>query len=197
LINVTMARPGVCGAAALLIAAASACDPSVPVPVRVLPPDGGSTQGTARAQVVASRASLTEDPPRVDQPPEQVVVGITLLNVGEAPVENELIRDGRVGWLGVAMDANFVRAAAWDASPFAPGEQRELLFVADVVPLGVCTSATIALPNPHHGLVTVGLTLLSSGGAWALAGIDAAVTCTTGTAPPSAPPKPPSGDVEF
>jgi hypothetical protein len=147
--------------------------------------------------VVTSRASLTEDLPTGERASERLVVGITILNVGEVPVENVFVRDGRVGWLGMVMDAGFALDPASDNSPLAPGEGRELLFGADVVPLGVCTTALGAQPNPHHGLVSVALTLLSSGGAWALAGIDVAVTCNTSVAPPPPPPKQPSGDVEF
>jgi hypothetical protein len=46
-------------------------------------------------------------------------------------------------------------------------------------------------------LVNVALTLLSSAGAWALAGIDAAVTCAGSDDDAAAPARQPTRDVEF
>src|SRR5262249_14433716 len=95
-----MSRRGVCGAAVLLMWSAVACESTVPTPVRVLPPDGGTARLTSRAAVVASRASLTEDLPSGVEQPERIIVGITIANLGDGPVENVFVHEGRVDWLG-------------------------------------------------------------------------------------------------
>jgi hypothetical protein len=143
----------------------------------VLPADAGSAEMHGQAQVVSYEASLTEDLPRAASEPERVALGITLANVGQVVVDGVFARDGRLGGLGLVMAADFEQAPGWDPSPLRPGERREFLFDAETPPIDACAAAMAAQANPHHGLIAVALTIVSSAGAWALADIDVAVTC--------------------
>lgn len=191
-------------AAWMLVLTASACEGARSTTIRVLPLDGGGASAVAmqgRAHIVSSEASLTEDLTRAGGELLRVDLRIDIANVGDGDagedIDRVFTRDGRVGWLGMAVVADFVRAPGWDPRPIAPGETRAMLFAADVFPLGVCTRAMVGEANPHHGLVTIGLTLLTSAGAWAFAGIDAAVTCAGewgDAAPPTWTPPVQAGD---
>lgn len=175
-----MARPGWGAAVWALVLGACACEQIGSTAVRVLPTDdGGDGHPTGHARIVSSEAALTEDPSRVGSGTERIGLTVDIANVGQVGVDRVVARDGRVAWMGLALATDFLLdpAPPSDAAPIAPGETRRVRFAADVIPLGVCTAQVMETVNPHHGLVTIGLTVVSSAGAWAMAGVDAAVTC--------------------
>lgn len=182
-----MSQPRACAAlASILLVAACGGSSGVP-PTRVYPSDGGNR----RPDVTVVGASLIEDAlvPR----PEQVRVELTVANVGDVAVTDIAVQEGRIEASGLDLALNFDFADASAVRPLSPGETRRIVLVATLVPLGICTDALLALPNPHNGVASVGLTLLSSAGGRALGGIDVAVTCDVsgGVVDAGSPPEPP------
>ena len=144
---------------------------SGPAPVRVYPPDGGF----GRTDVTVTSASLTEN--GILPAEEEVDLTLAVANVGDAPISDVALQEGRIETETLDLALAFSPAAAVDASPILPGETRTLVFTASVVPLGVCTSDLELQPNPHSGLVTIGFTVVSSAGGHALSDVDVPVTC--------------------
>jgi hypothetical protein len=142
--------------------------------IHVLPPDdAGQDTAVSQAQVIALGASLSESV--VGQlGDEQVSVQVSIANLGGTPVTGVRARDARMAWDGVTI---MVTLSPDATSPIAPDETRIVTFSGSVPPLGVCTQALEAQPNPHLGLATLGFTIASSAGGVALAGIDVAITC--------------------
>jgi hypothetical protein len=160
------------GVLACVLTVVAACKgPSQPGPIRVYPRDGGN--GSAKVSVVS--ASLTED--AVNLTREQLRLELAIANTGAVPVTDVVVQEGRLEVTNLDLALALSLDPASDGSPIAPGETRNLVFDASVVPLGVCTSDLELTPNPHMGLVTIGVTVVSSAGGTALSGIDVAVTC--------------------
>jgi hypothetical protein len=170
----------VCEALACVLTVAACSGSAAPGPVRVYPRDGGTGHG----QISVVSASLTEDALHPSR--EQLRLELAVANLGSVPVTDVLTQEGRLEGTNLDLTIAFSLDPASDASPIAPGETRDLVFEASVVPLGVCTADLEFSPNPHTGLVSAGVTVVSSAGGSALSGIDVAVTCQF-----------PAGDVTF
>jgi hypothetical protein len=126
--------------------------------------------------VSAVGATLAESVAQVAEEPLQLEIEVA--NVGDVPVNAVDVREARLDWAGLDLALDFSLDPGADVSAIAPGETRSITFDATLFPLGLCTRDLAMQPNPHHGLVTMGATVVSSAGASALAGIDVAVTCT-------------------
>jgi hypothetical protein len=166
--------PAVLARALALVLAGAGCGSSIHV---LSPDDAGQDAAARQAQAVVLGASLSENVVG-QQGDEQVSVQVSIANLGGTPVTGVRARDARVGWSGLVVMVTLSPDATSDTtSPIAPGETRVVTFTGSVPPLGVCTQDLEAQPNPHHGLATLGLTIASSAGGAALAGVDVAVTC--------------------
>jgi hypothetical protein len=106
-----------------------------------------------------------------------VRVEIAIANSTSAAVENAGVVNGRFELAISTHPVSLDRVPAEALAPILPGETRALVFEGRLVTLSLCTAAVRARPNPHRGLVTFGVTILTESSGLVLAGVAVDVTC--------------------
>jgi len=133
--------------------------------------EGPPLSGSVTADVTS--VSMTE----TDGTTSDVRLELAITNGTPTAVNNAGVVNAHVFLGNAGFNVSLARVPADPLAPILSGETRALAFEGRVVSLSVCTSSVRATPNPHRGLVTFGVTVVTEVSGVAFTGVPVDVTC--------------------
>jgi len=146
--------------------------------------DAGLDAGVERSlpagvSISVTSVSMSETP---DSSMSPVHLEIAIANGSAVAIQNAGVVNAQIARGDLGHPVSLGRVPTGPLTPIAPGETRALVFEGTLGTLLVCTADVRAQPNPHRGLVTLTVTVLTEVAGMAFSGVPIDVTC-----PPSEP----------